>query len=65
MTEMREFRSSLDGESLRPAKLSFGDYVRILQKPERWKKVRLLVDQAILVGKLEESQKHPRQSDAF
>jgi CBS domain-containing protein len=54
LTEIREVRASLDGESLSPAKLSFGDYVRILQAPERWKKVGLLVDQAIFVGKLEE-----------
>lgn len=36
------------------SRLSFGDYVRILQRPERWRKVGLSLDQTLFVQKLDE-----------
>lgn len=56
LSEMQEVRASpTPGRTVTDAsKLSFGDYVRILQRPDRWKKVGLSLDQTLFVGKLDE-----------
>ena len=56
LSEMREVRDSLDvGKKISGAStLSFGDYVRILQKPECWKKIGLPLDQKVFIKKLDE-----------
>jgi hypothetical protein len=54
VTEMQEGRRSPEGPVLHTSKLSFGDYVRILQRPDRWKKVGISLDQTLFVTKLDE-----------
>lgn len=56
MSEMRAVRDRLDASKpINDASgLSFGDYVRILEKPELWKKINLPFDQAMFVKQLDE-----------
>lgn len=56
LSEMQEVhRSPAPEHSITDAsKLSFGDYVRILQRPDRWKKVGLSLDQTLFVKELDE-----------
>ena len=54
VTEMQEGRRSPEGPVTHASKLSFGDYVRILQRPDRWKKVGISLDQTLFVTKLDE-----------
>ena len=56
LSKMREVRDSLDaGKKVSgAANLSFGDYVRILQKQECWRKIGLPLDQKLFIKKLDE-----------
>jgi len=56
LSEMREVRDSLDaGQKISDASnLSFGDYVRILQKSVCWRKLGLPLDQKLFIDKLDE-----------
>ena len=56
LSEMREVRDSLAAAKKvsGASTLSFGDYVRILQKPESWKKIGLPLDQKLFIKKLDE-----------
>lgn len=56
LQEMREVRDPLDSrKAISDASgLSFGDYIRILQKPECWKKLALPLDAAIFIEDLGE-----------
>lgn len=39
------------------ADLSFGEYLRLIQPPERWERLKLKVDQALMLERLEEVRK--------
>jgi hypothetical protein len=56
VSEMQEAPRSPSPERSVPdgSRLSFGDYVRILQRPDRWKKTGLSLDQTLFVKKLDE-----------
>ena len=60
---MSKVRSKAGGSAVDPADapreiervsdLTFGDYVRLLQKPERWAKLGLSIDGSVFVEQLE------------
>lgn len=53
---MKECRAPNDSdrEVQRTSDLTFGEYIRLLQKEDRWEKLQLLIDRGSFIKRLEE-----------